>query len=345
LMTQGFDAARLELVGEPSPLAEIQSTGTFDVSAGGVLAYQSGLARDRSRLAWFDRTGHPVGVIGNPLEYFTVQISPDGARAASVIHEQGAGSAVHGDVWVYDLASGGRTRLTFDPTSTAGPAVWSPDGSRVVFGKSSGKGNQDLFEKASTGAGSDHAIWEDSVNKVPLSWSLDGRFLMYMASPGSPTTGNDLWVLPLFGDRKPFPFLQTRFSEYPAQFSPDGRWVAYVSNESGRAEVYVAAFPGAGGKRQISTEGGNVPRWRRDGREIFYLASDNTLMAASVNGQGAAFEVPSVKALFQTKRFGTDLMYDVSGDGQRFLIISAADDSRAEGITVAVNWTATRPKK
>ena len=143
----------------------------------------------------------------------------------------------------------------------------------------------------------------------------------------------------LFGDRKPFPYLQTRFGEAYGQFSPDGRWVAYASNESGRAEVYVAAFPGAGGKRQISTAGGNNPRWRRDGKGLFCLAPNNTLMAAAVNGQGASFEVASVKTLFET-RSGGDFPYDVSADGQRFLIISASDDTSAAGITVAVNGTA-----
>ena len=157
------------------------------------------------------------------------------------------------------------------------------------------------------------------------------------AAPGSPTTGNDLWVLPLFGDRKPFPYLQTRFNENGGQFSPDGRWIAYQSNESGRNEVYVAAFPGAGGKRQISTDGGDGPRWRRDGKELFYLAPNNTLMAAAVNGQGASFEVASVTPLFETRRGSGDFPYDVSADGQRFLIISAAADARAAGITVVVN--------
>ena len=177
------------------------------------------------------------------------------------------------------------------------------------------------------------------MNKFPLSWSPDGRFLLYAAVPGSPTTGNDLMVLPLVGGRKPFPYLQTRFNEFYGVFSPDGRWVAYASNESGRTEVYVAAFPGPGGKRQISTTGGSAPRWRRDGKEIFYLDLNNTMMAAAVNGQGAAFDVTSVKALFEARAVG-ESPYDVSADGQRFLIVRAADDASAAGITVAVNATA-----
>ena len=186
LIAQGFDAARLELVGDPSPISEIQSTGTFDVSAGGVLAYQSGLASDRRRLEWFDRTGQSLGVLGDPLEYFSVNISPDGTRAAGLIHPQGTGgSAVTGDMWVYDLAGGSRTKLTFDPTNTEGFAVWSPDGSRVTFTKTGGG----LFQKGSTGAGGEQAVLDDGVRKMlASSWSSDGRFLLCIAVPGSPTT-------------------------------------------------------------------------------------------------------------------------------------------------------------
>ena len=342
LLAQGLDAAALKLIGEPSPIAEIPA-GAFDVSANGVLAYQSGTEANRSRLAWFDRMGRSLGALGEAAAYYTVDISPDGSHAAGGIKEQGKPFA--GDVWLYDLTGNSRTRLTFDAPNTEGRAIWAPDGKHVVYVKTGGQsGAEDLFQKASDGTGSEQPVLEDGMNKWPMSWSPDGRFLLYSASPGSPTTGNDLWVLPLFGDRKPFPYLQTRFSESVGQFSTDGRWVAYQSNESGRPEVYVAAFPGAGGKRQISTAGGNYPRWRRDGKEIFYLAPNNTLMAAAVNGQGASFEVTSVKALFETRRSGTDFPYDVSVDGQRFLIISASDDTGAAGITVVVNGTAG-PKK
>jgi Tol biopolymer transport system component len=338
LMAQGFDAVRLELIGEPSPIAEIPA-GTFDVSSRGVLAYQSGTEANRSRLAWFDRTGKSLDVLGEAANYYAVETSPDGSHAAGTILEQV--NTLSGDVWLYDLAGNGRTRLTFDAANTLGRAVWAPDGRRVVYMKARrDQSGFDLFQRASDGAGGEQAVLENGVNKYPSSWSPDGRFLLYGALPGSPTTGSDLWVLPLFGDRKPFPYLQTRFSEESGRFSPDGRWVAYMSNESGRNEIYVAAFPGAGGKRQISTAGGGGPRWRRDGKEIFYLAPDKTLMAAAVNGQGASFEVVSVKALFETRRSGNIFPYDVSADGQRFLIISASDDTSAAGITVAVNWTA-----
>jgi eukaryotic-like serine/threonine-protein kinase len=171
-----------------------------------------------------------------------------------------------------------------------------------------------------------------------LSWSTDGRFILY-ASSGSPT-GNDLFVLPLDGDRKPIPFLKTQFFEGFGQFSPDGRWVAYQSDESGKYEVYVAAFPGPVRKWQISTAGGINPRWRRDGTEIFYFAPDNKLMAAAVNGQGVSFEVGTVKPLFQTRTTGAFNEYDVAPDGQRFLINTLPEQTSSAPLTVVLNWTA-----
>ena len=339
LLAQGFDTTGLTLVGDPSPIVEIPG-GIFSVSTSGVLAYQAGTDANRRRLAWFDRTGQSLGALGEAANYYTVEISPDGTHAAGGILEPG-GPAL-GDIWLYDLTGNSRTRLTFDAANTLGRAVWAPDGTRVVSARYTKNGNDKvdvLYEQASDGAGGEQALLEDGVNKFPLSWSPDGRFLLYAAVPGSPTTGNDLMVLPLVGGRKPFPYLQTRFNEFYGVFSPDGRWVAYASNESGRTEVYVAAFPGPGGKRQISTTGGSAPRWRRDGKEIFYLDLNNTMMAAAVNGQGAAFDVTSVKALFEARAVG-ESPYDVSADGQRFLIVRAADDASAAGITVAVNATA-----
>ncbi|PYU18189.1 MAG: hypothetical protein DMG32_26500 [Acidobacteria bacterium] len=184
-------------------------------------------------------------------------------------------------------------------------------------------------------------LLEDNVNKYPASWSPDGRFILYVST--GTTTGNDLFVLPLSGDRKPVPFLQTRFNEASGQFSPDGRWVAYQSDESGKYEVYVAPFPGPGGKWQISTGGGIQPRWGRDGTEILYLALDNKLMVAAAKGKGGAFEVGAAKPLFGTHAMtGLGYSYDVSADGQKFLISSAPQQAGAAPatITVVVNWTA-----
>lgn len=187
---------------------------------------------------------------------------------------------------------------------------------------------------------------EGGANKYVTSWSADGRFILYHIGNAASQTGNDLWVLPTFGDRKPRPLLQTPFNETQGQFSPDGRWVAYLSNESGRGEVYVVPFPEAGGKWQISTAGGVQPRWRRDGKELFYLAG-NTLMAAEVNGDGTAFQVGAVRRLFEARlrtesylAFGTGPVYDVAPDGQRFLVDVVGDEEAAPTlITVVTNWT------
>jgi Tol biopolymer transport system component len=218
-------------------------------------------------------------------------------------------------------------------------SIWSPDGSRIVF-NSNRKGHYDLYQKAASGAGTEKVLLEDNLDKNPLSWSPDGRFLLYSTGTASPKTGADLFVLPLSGDRKPQPFLQTPFNELGGQFSPDGRWIAYTSNESGKYEVYVQPYPGPGGKWQISTAGGGIPRWRRDGTEIFYIAPDYKLMAAGINGKGSSIEVGAVKPLFQTHMVGNRHEYDVSADGQRFLVNSAPEQEASAPITVVLNWIA-----
>jgi Tol biopolymer transport system component len=235
------------------------------------------------------------------------------------------------------VARGLRTRFTFDPADQL-TSIWSPDGSRIVF-NSRRKGSLDLYQKAASGAGSEEVLLEDNLDKFPTSWSPDGRFILYVSV--GPSRGNDLLVLPLTGDRKPFPILQTQFSEPEGRISPDGRWVVYISNESGRNEIYVAPFPGPGGKWQISTAGGYFPRWRHDGSEIFYLSPDNRLVTASVNGKGPGFEVGAVKPLFATRTvFAAGYQYDVSADGQRFLINAAPEQTASSPITVVLNWTA-----
>ena len=340
LMAQPFDLRRLALTASAFPIAEqIQTqgnfppSGVFSASENGVLAYQGGGATTNSQLVWFDRTGKQIGVLGDPAANSGIELSPDGRQASvSIPDDAGKGR----DIWLYDVARGLRTRFTFD-RANALASIWSPDGSRVVF-DTGRKGHQDLYQKASSGAGAEEVLLEDNLDKYPTSWSPDGRFLLY-ASIGGPT-GLDLFVLPLFGDRKPFPFLQTQFNESSGRFSPDGRWVAYSSNESGRYEVYCAPFPGPGGKWQISTAGGVWPRWRSDGNEIFYLAPGRELMAAAVNGKGSSFEVGAVKQLFQTRATGLEDRYAVSADGQRFLINTTPEQAASAPITVVLNWTA-----
>jgi Tol biopolymer transport system component len=293
-----------------------------------------------SQLTWFDRVGKPFGVLGEPGYYNTVNLSQDGTHAAVSLRDASGNM----DLWLVDVVRGIRMRFTFDVAEET-QGIWSPDGTRIVF-DSNRKGRRDLYQKAANGSGSEDVIDAIPIDKFPTAWSADGRFLLYNSSSSTPRTGNDLWVVPLFGDRKPHAYLQTTFGEGRAQFAPDGRWIAYQSDESGRNEVYVSSFPGPGGKWQVSTSGGGSPRWRRDGKELFYVAPDNKMMAARVDRRGSAFEVGAVRALFNVRMRDQSLgiPYDVTADGQRFLVNALLDKSAPSSITLVVNWPALLKK-
>ena len=347
LMAQSFDVTRFELRGEAAPLAEqVQippagetgTAGAFTVSDAGMLAYQTGLDVVRSQLAWFDRAGKRSALLGDQADYQNVALSPDGQRAVVSVLDPARST---NDLWLYDVARGLRTRFTSDPTDEISP-IWSHDGSRIIFG-SGRKGGIDVYQKPSTGAGSEEMLLEGGLGKFPQSSSPDGRFVLYVSGSGT-MRRSDLFVLPLAGDRKPFPFLNTSFVESQGQFSPDGRWIAYMSNESGQFDVYVAPFPGPGRSSRISPAGGGWPRWRRDGKEIFYLAPDNTLMATAVKGQSSPFDVSAARPLFTIRPRPLARLdaypYDVSRDGQRFLVNTFVEETTSTAITVVVNWTA-----
>lgn len=349
LMSQPFDIDRLELMGEAVPVAEqVQydpsfSRAVFSVSENGVLTYQTGLTSGGRQLVWFDRSGKVLGTVGKPAEYFTPRLSPDGRRLAVDLFDPQSRNI---DVWLCEITRNVWTRFTFDPGIDRDPA-WSPDGSRIVF-RSNRSGRFHLYQRASSGEGSEEILFESNDDKVPTSWSMDGRFLAYH-TPGNPKTLADLWVLPLKAqeakdDRKPILFLQTDFNEVGSDISPDGRWIAYSSNESGRSHVYVRPFPGPGGKYQVSTTGGLRPRWRLDGKELFYLADDNKMMAAEVKAGGATFEVGQVRPLFQTHPFLSGAAYDVTADGQRFLVNTIVGEESSP-ITLVVNWPEELKKK
>ncbi|MEK6322705.1 MAG: protein kinase [Acidobacteriota bacterium] len=343
LLAQPFDVERLKTVGDAFPVLErvqyeiTSSRGVFAVSENGVLVYQPGAGASDFQLTWFDRTGKSLGVLGDPANYFTPSpaLSPDGKMVA-VQMQTSVGSRDSSDIWVYEIARGFPTRFTFNPASERAP-LWSPDGSRIVFG-STRKGIVDLYQKAANGTGDEEVLLESGFDKYPMSWSWDGRFILYQEI--APRVGGDLWVLPLEGERKQFPFLRTEFNELAPMFSPDGRWVAYQSDESGRMEIYVAPFPGPGGKRQVSTAGGLFPRWRGDGKELFYLATNNRLMAAEVNSTGAAFEVGATRPLFEARLTGPGYFYAVTPDGQRFLVNRAVESKASSPMILVLNWTA-----
>jgi len=338
LMTQPFDTNRRATTGDAVPIAEdIQHTfnpgavGCFSVSSAGLLAYQTGTAGGDVQLTWFDRKGKPLGTLGEPANIGDIEFSPDRKSLATRNSDM--------DLWIYDVARGIRSRFTFGPHAGS-YVVWSPDGGTVIF-NSNRKGPYDMYRKTSDGAGAEELLYADNFAKNPTSWSPDGKFLLYSVS--APKTGLDLWVLPMTGEPKPFPFLRTDFNETSGRFSPDGRWVAYQSEESQRFEVYVAPFPGPGGKRQISTGGGSFPRWRQDGREIFYVDPGARLMAAEVNVKGGALEVGAVRPLFGPIQTGYFYLYDVSADGQRILA-AVASQQASEPVTLVQNWTAALKK-
>jgi len=344
LVAQPFDVKRLTLSGGGIPIVDqVQRpqfgppSGAFSVSDR-VLAYQTGLdARGfPTQLTWFDRRGKVVGVVGEPADYGDVEISPDGRRATVSQLDPGTGR----DIWIFDLARAIPTRLTADPAD-AFASVWSPDESQIVF-NSRRKGHLDLYRKASSGAGSDEAVLVDNADKSPMSWSSKGDLILYNTGNVS-IVGNqvDLWALPLSGDRKPFPVVNSAFNEVRGRLSPDERWIAYTSDESGQTEIYVSPFPGLAGKWRVSTAGGNWPRWSRDGREIFFISTDNTqLMSAAVDGRGSQFVVGKIEKLFEARwRMGARYPYDVGPDG-RILAAVLVEQPTATPITLVVDWLA-----
>jgi Tol biopolymer transport system component len=348
LMAQPFDARKLQLSGEPSAIAEgvlsfpdeggPTAYASFSASAGGHLSYLTGSA-SLTEMGWFDRAGKSLGAVGSPGKFSELWLSPDGKRVTF-----GRADAQQlPDIWQLDLARGMMTRFTFDAASEASP-VWSADGSRIFFASNRGGTKFNLYQKISSGAGSDELLIETDYNTFADDWfsGKAGELLLYESD--SPKTRFDLWVLPLAGERKPYPFLQTEFNETHSQFSPDGRFVAYASDESGRAEVYVQSFPASGGKWQISTGGGDQPQWRRDGRELFYVAPDKTLMAVPISA-GDSFERGSPAALFATHVPTGSLTGDrnqlvAAADGQRFLVNNLVNEGNTQPITLVLNWAA-----
>jgi Tol biopolymer transport system component len=343
LFARHLDLKRRELTGDPVLLAnsvgaDIFNEGNFSVSAGRV-AYRSGDS-GRVQLTWFDRSGKLLGTAAEPdsagLQY--PEISPDGRRVAVTRTVQS-----NFDIFVMDLMrAGSLTRFTFDLSNDLDP-IWSPDGMRIVF-TSNRSGNFNLYGKASNNVGAEELVMEKPSIKVPQSWSSDGRFLSYYEV--QPKTGRDLWALDLKDKTgKTFPVANTEYEETLAQFSPDGHWIAYQTNASGRFEIMVQTFPEPTSKYQVSTNGGVEPRWRSDGKELYFISPDAKLMAASVKTSGSAFEAETPVALFQTRILGGGAtaanrpQYDVSRDG-KFLINEPLKDSAASPITLILNWKA-----
>ena len=337
LMALPFDPDARKSTGDAFPLAEHVSTEGSrymgaSVSENGTLVYAWGGVQTAQQLTWFDRAGRAVGKLGEPAQYNSLALSPDQRRVAVGL---GTGTQDNRDIWIIDIARDLRTRLTFDPGSDAWP-VWSPDGTRLAFaGQRSGKIS--LRQQSTNGTAADELLLESSGDFVVSDWSADGRFIAY--TDRSSATTADIWVLPLFGDRKPFPVAaQTAFNEVVAVFSPDGRWIAYGTNEAGQGNVYVQSFPVANGKYQVSRDGGARPIWRRDGKELFYIGPDGALMAVSIDAS-RGFEAGVPQRLFTINAPNNqNLVYAVTKDGMRFLVNSRPEQASVAPITVVLNW-------
>jgi serine/threonine protein kinase len=342
LFAQAFDAKSLRIEGEALPVAEeIQFFpqtyyALFTVSQNGVLLYETRSGSGLAQLAWFDRSGKPAGIVGPPANQGNPRISPDGKRVGLDITDSQTGNM---DIWTYELSGGVGRRLTSNPALDSSP-IWSPDGSRIAF-FSLRNGVPNLYRTSSSGAGSEEPILISGGTKYGTDWSPNGRLLLYLAL--DPTSNFELWTVPLDGERKPTSFLSGPYGVSHGQFSPDGRWVAYSSNETGKWEIYVAPFPGPGGNWKVSTAGGSEPRWRRDGKELFYVAPDGTIMTADVQ-EGPTFEANLARPLFRVRRrehisSGDLFSYDVSPDGQRFLVNTDVGEVASNPLTVVLNWT------
>ena len=347
LMAQPFDLRNLTLGGEPRPVADHIDTGaangsslpiaTFAASPNGVLVWHRNIQSPQSSLQWFDRSGKRLGVIGETAEYSNPALSPDDTKLAIGIRDPQSKTR---DIWIFDLLRGTKTRLTFDPADDL-DSIWSPDGTRIAF-SSDRTGQRNIYLKPADGSGSELLLGGKDGQENVEDWSQDGKYLLYNLQPGNAA---HLYVLPLTGDRKPVPFLNTEFRTQQGQFSPNGRWIAYLSTESGRKEIYVQGFTldssQPRGKWQVSVDGGEMPRWRRDGKELFFQSGDNHF-AVDVKTDGPTFQAGIPRPLFSVPAISSVTIggsqFVVTRDGQRFLVLASVEKANNQPLEVLVNW-------
>jgi len=345
LMARAFKPRTLEILGEATPVAEhIAINGSvtrpiFSASENGTLAYEAGETAGNWNLQWVARDGKPVGVVAQPDRYFYPALSPDGTRLAVNLFNGTQGTQ---DIWIFDLARGTKTRLTFGIASQIS-AAWSPDG-KTVFYQSNAKGGLHIYSKAADGSGAEQTVIEskDAEEAIPTP-SPDGRYLVYLRRSGGQPL--DLWAVPLFGDHKPFAVVQSAFAKSEPSISPNGRWLAYQTDESGRNELYITAFPGGGAKWQVSTNGGIDGRWKKDGRELYFLDPTDNLVAVDVNTAGNAPQLGVPHVLFQANGIQRQTgPYDVSADGKKFLLNTGNLKEGSDPLTLVLNWPAELKK-
>ena len=341
LFAQGFAPGKLRLLGEPEAVTQDISINAirraaFWASETGVLVYRTGGATSY-RMAWFNRDGKAAGQLETAANAGgSLRLSPDSNRLA--FSRNGGGTSVN--MWLLEFSRSVFTRLTFSASSDWGPA-WSPDGRQIAF-SSDRTGVLQIYRKDAGGGGQEEQLTSGPNDKRVTDWSRDGKYLLY--SQDDATGSPDLWALALEGDRKPIPLLRTRFAEVKGQFSPDGKWIAYESNESGGFEIYIRRFPSSGGQWQISNRGGTDPKWRGDGKELFYLSPNRRMMAVTIRASPASIQADTPRELFPAPVSSAPLgtaPYDVTADGQRFLLGQAVEGgSRVQPLTVVVNWEA-----
>jgi serine/threonine protein kinase len=339
LVAQPFDTNTLKITSDPTTIAEhVSEVGSnhefdFSVSNSGVLAYQSG--NPISQLTWFDREGKKLGTVGEAGNIGSISLSPDEKHAALSMNDANGRAA---DVWLLDISRGSSSRLTFDPAGDGIP-VWSPDSTKILFSSNRTANAQwNLYMKQSTGVGDDQLVFQSNSEKFPSSWSPDGHYILF--ENWAPKAKAAIWILPTANESEARPLLQANaFDELQPRFSPDGKFIAYASDESTRLEVYVQPFPLTGQKWQVSLNGGGYPIWRKDGKELFYATADGKLMSVDIK-PGATFESTVPRQLFQTNMKFTDdgLTFAPSGDGQKFLVNVYAQPTNTAPLTIVLNW-------
>ncbi|MEE8366885.1 MAG: protein kinase [Thermoanaerobaculia bacterium] len=339
LMAQPFDPEALEFTGDAFPLVEniltinAAAMAVFSATSEGLLAYQSGTIERAHPLLWLDRNGRVDGQLGDESRYSHVALSPDESKAVVGVLDDESGN---GDLWIFDVARGLRSRFTFDSADDSS-AEWSPDGERIYFASNRG-GDYDIYEKSVGGGKSEELLLAKEGNQWPGGLARDGQYLIFTDAQGGGRP--DVWALPLRDGGDPFAVLETEFAEGGWGVSPDGRWLAYTSNESGESEVYVTAFPKPEGKWQVSLSGGDEPNWRRDGKEIFYRDPSGKIISAEVSARGDDFQIGAITELFTVEMSDlNDRRFYPTADGQRFLAVGTSGDQTSSPIHLIVNWT------
>ena len=334
-----MDSARFEVQGDPVPVAQRLNVtnwyGYVQFTASDDLLVSTPAFAVPSQLAWFDRNGRPAGTVGEPGLWVGPRLSPDGRKIAVGVLDLGRNTS---DIWLYDAAGGAGTKFVFGAGNNFSP-VWAPASDRLLFGSDrKAKGSrQDLWMKSLDGS-AEEILLESPDARVPEDWSPDGRSLSIDNVQAQGKRNNQLWIVETAGEKKARPFATEANVQGDSRFSPDGRWLAYDSDESGRFEVYVRPFPGPGGRWQISPSGGSQPHWRRDGKELTFLTPENKLMAVPISTT-SGFQTGPPALLFAIHPSLNGTAYDATGDHEKFLVNTVPDEQGSPPLSLLVHWT------